>query len=515
MAQRALQLSKWIGPIALCAVVGPILAALIAVGATAEGKLHLGPGDWAAIRFTLVQSFLSAAFSVALAIPAARALARRRFRGRSALITLMGAPFILPVIVAVFGLLTVFGRAGWISSILGAVGMEPVSIYGLHGVVVAHVFFNLPLAVRLILQGWNDIPAERFRTAALLDFGPNAVFRIIEWPMLRKAVPGAFALIFAICLTSFAVALTLGGGPRATTIELAIYQAFRFDFDLGRAALLSIYQLGIAGCAAAIALLLIPLSFAEGGLNRPVQRWDTTPAWVDYVWLGLASAFLIVPLSAIVLSGLAGLPDVPVSVWHSATASLYVAFISVVVLMILVLPLAAWMGSRKRSGIEAASLLGLAASPLMIGTGWFILINPVIDPQTVALPVTAFVNALMALPFAIRMLAPAVRSAIADHGRLAQSLNLPHVVIWRYVLWPRLRAPLGFSLGLAAALSVGDLGVIALFADPDRATLPLQMYRLMGAYRVDAAAGAALILLALAFTLFLLFDRWGRANADS
>ena len=118
MAQRAIQLSKWTGPIALCAVVGSILAALIAVGATAEGKLQLGPGDWAAIRFTLVQSFLSAAFSVGLAIPAARALARRRFRGRSALITLMGAPFILPIIVAVFGLLTVFGRAGWISSCL-------------------------------------------------------------------------------------------------------------------------------------------------------------------------------------------------------------------------------------------------------------------------------------------------------------------------------------------------------------------------------------------------------------
>ena len=43
-------------------------------------------------------------------------------------------------------------------------------------------------------------------------------------------------VIFVICLTSFAVALTLGGGPRATTIELAIYQAFRFEFDLARAA---------------------------------------------------------------------------------------------------------------------------------------------------------------------------------------------------------------------------------------------------------------------------------------
>jgi thiamine transport system permease protein len=61
-------------------------------------------------------------------------------------------------------------------------------------------------------------------------------------------------------------------------------------------------------------------------------------------------------------------------------------------------------------------------------------------------------------------------------------------------------------------LSFGDLGVIALFADPDRATLPLHMSRLMGSYRTDAAAGAALILLVLAFGLFWVMDYWGRRN---
>ena len=49
-------------------------------------------------------------------------------------------------------------------------------------------------------------------------------------------------LVFLLCMTSFAVALTLGGGPRATTLELAIYQAVRFDFDLGRAAWLALIQ---------------------------------------------------------------------------------------------------------------------------------------------------------------------------------------------------------------------------------------------------------------------------------
>ena len=62
---------------------------------------------------------------------------------------------------------------------------------------------------------------------------------------------------------------------------------------------------------------------------------------------------------------------------------------------------------------------------------------------------------------------------------------------------------------------MGDLGVVALFASPDWATLPLQMYRLMGAYWMEAAAGAALILLALSLALFWLFDRGGRGDADA
>jgi thiamine transport system permease protein len=156
----------------------------------------------------------------------------------------MGAPFILPTLVAVLGLIAVFGRGGLLNQALAGLGLPPVSIYGPHGVVLAHVFYNLPLATRLILQGWLSIPVERFRLAASLGFSAADVQRRLEWPMLRDVVPGAFLVIFLICLTSFAVALTLGGGPRATTVELAIYQAFRFDFDLGRAALLAVLQFG-------------------------------------------------------------------------------------------------------------------------------------------------------------------------------------------------------------------------------------------------------------------------------
>jgi thiamine transport system permease protein len=170
MAQRAVSISLRLtsGAAALLVVV-LTLGTLATVGWRAVPRGGLSAADLSAIRFTVWQAVLSAVFSIALAIPTARALARRKFPGRGVLVTLLGAPFLLPVIVAVLGLLAVFGRGGILNTALGQFGIDPVSIYGLWGVVLAHVFFNLPLATRLILQGWVEIPSERFRLAATLN----------------------------------------------------------------------------------------------------------------------------------------------------------------------------------------------------------------------------------------------------------------------------------------------------------------------------------------------------------
>ncbi len=495
------------------------LGALAAVAGRAEGLPRLGPADWAAIRFTLIQAVLSAGFSVALAIPVARALARRRFVGRELLVTLLGAPFILPVIVAVFGLLAVFGRNGLISQALVWAGLEPVHIYGLHGVVLAHVFFNLPLATRFLLQGWLAIPAERFRLAAALGFTPADVARSLEWPMLRAVAPGAFLTVLLICTTSFAVALTLGGGPRGTTVELAIYQAFRFDFDLAKAALLALIQVAICAAAAALAWrVAIPAGFG-GGLDRVTERWGLTGTGLrlqDGAAILLAALFLLTPMAMIVAEGLPGLTGASPDIWAAALRSFAVALGSAALAVTLALSMALAVAAGPRlwaAPVGALAQLSIALSPLVIGTGLFILLFPVADPMTLALPVTAVVNAVMSLPFAYRALAPAVADTGLVYGRLSDSLGLSGWARLRIVVLPRVARPLGFAAGLSAALSMGDLGVIMLFAAPDAPTLPMQMYRLMAAYRMDEAAAAALILLAASLALFWVFDQAGRRHA--
>ena len=514
MADRTFKITPVIGVgaaailLLLALIIGPLGALLW----RAETLAALGVADFAAVRFTVLQATLSAVISVALAVPVARALARRQFFGRSVLITLLGAPFILPVIVAVMGLLSVFGRGGIISDVLGWFGLPPVHIYGLHGVVLAHVFFNLPLATRLILQGWLMIPSERFRLAASLGFQGRDVGRILERPMLRAVLPGAFMVVFLICLTSFAVALALGGGPRATTVELAIYQAFRFDFDLGRAALLAAVQFGMGAVAAGVMLWIAVPATMGVGLDRVQLRWDAPPVWQDAVLLLVMTLFLVTPLLMILIDGVPYLFSLPMIVYWAALRSLMVALGSMVIGVTLALVIAMMVVRLKRGAVfvESIGYLTLAASPLVIGAGLFILLYRVADPVALALPITALVNAVMSLPFALRTLVPAVRDVEASYGRLCESLSITGWARMRLVLWPRLRRPLGFSAGLAAALSMGDLGVIALFSDPDGATLPLQMYRLMSAYRMDQAAGAAVLLLGMSLAVFWVFDRGGR-----
>jgi len=451
---------------------------VVTLGATVVVALHadigagLSPADWSAIRFTVTQAIVSAFISVALAIPTARALARRQFRGRNLLITLLGAPFLLPVIVAIIGLLAVFGRNGVLNDLLALAGLPQISIYGFHGVVLAHVFFNLPLATRLLLQGWLSVPSERFRLAATLNV---PVARLIEWPMLRQTVPGAL-----------------------------------FDFDLGRAALLGCIQFLICAAAALLAWkVTLPDQFGKG-LDRAVMRWDAKSRW-DFFWLISVTAFLLIPLGLIVLRGLPELGNLPTQIWTAALRSIMVALVASALSVSMAIALAV----RGGGIIAAVGMLPLAASSLVIGTGLFLLVFPFISPSTLALPITTLVNAIFALPFVLRVVTPAIAAAETNFGPLADSLGLYGWARMRLVILPRIKPQVGFAAGLAAALAMGDLGVIALFAGEAEATLPLIMYRLMGAYRMDQAAGAALLLVTLSFALFWICDQGGRRDVDT
>lgn len=106
-------------------------------------------------------------------------------------------------------------------------------------------------------------------------------------------------------------------------------------------------------------------------------------------------------------------------------------------------------------------------------------------------PLVVLVNAMMALPFCVRLVEPPLRQNEERHGRVADMLGLAGLARLRLLHWPVLRAPALASFAMAASLSLGDLGVVAFFGGPDLKTLPLLLYERLGADRTADGGGGA------------------------
>ncbi|SEH41409.1 thiamine transport system permease protein [Rhizobium tibeticum] len=506
------------GAVSLVGIAGFVglaaFALLLSSGASSILTAVFEPYILRVLRFTLLQALLSTLLSVVLAIPVAQALARQRhFPGRIWIIRLMAVPMGLPVLIGALGLIGIWGRQGILNSLLLELGMaEPISIYGFSGILLAHVFFNMPLACRLMLAALERVPAEYWLMASGLGMRPGSIFRFIEWPVLRSVVPGIAGLIFMLCATSFTLVLTLGGGPAATTVEVAIYQSLRFDFDPGRAVALSLLQIVLAAVILG-GLSLLPVPEDEGmTAGKAVRRPDghlLAVRLADGSVVMLAALFLGLPLMSVVLAGLRSDLMKLLSeciFWQSAATSLAISISAAVLALLISMTLvsarrAVLLRGSAASGARAffaatggVSSLVLLVPPIVLATGWFLALNNFGDVSVFAPLLIVAINALMSLPFVMRVLEPAFIVHKRRTQKLAASLGVTGWARLRLVDMPALFKPMLTAFSFAMALSLGDLGAVALFGSDRFVTLPWLVYSRMGSYRTNDADGLALIL---------------------
>jgi len=362
------------------------------------------------------------------------------------------------------------------------------------------------------LPGLERVPAEYWLVASGLGMRPYAVFRFIEWPVMRTLIPGIAGLIFMLCATSFTLVLMLGGGPSAVTIEVAIYQALRFDFDPGRAVALALLQIALTGAVlAALAMLPGP---ADPGMTsgKPPRRPDgqtIRARLVDGALLVTAAAFIGLPLASLIVAGmkadfgkLVSQPAFLQALITSLSIALAAGLLAVLAALAIVRARRAVLVARTKTAgtrtfaatLGGVSSLVLLAPPIVLATGWFMALRPLGDPARFAAVLIVCINMLMALPFVIRVVEPAFAIHMQRTARLASSLGLAGFSRLRYVDWPGLRKPLLTALSFAMALSLGDLGAVALFGSGNLVTLPWLVYSRLGSYRTNDADGYALLL---------------------
>ncbi len=452
---------------------------------------------WRVLRFTILQATLSTLLSILPGLLAARALVSARFPGRKQLLTLLGVPQALPAIVVVLAMTSLFGANGFLSGVL--------PLYGWSGILLAHVFFNLPLAIRLFASAYNSIPAESLRLGQQLALPPFAHFKLVEWPHLRATFFNGVFLIFMLCAASFVIVLTLGGGPQFTTLEVAIFQSLRMDFDLARA-------LSLASIQIALSLVLIwglrrftVPAIASRSLRASTSlALPSTKIWRVSGTIALAFCTLLVGaiLMSVLISGVFNLTITSAFV-RAFMTSLAVGTIAALISVGLAYGLA-----QMKAGASFAAL-GIIVPPALLATGWFIVAIPFAPGIFLTGVMIILLNALVALPFAHAVIAPAIAQHLIETERLSNSLGMSGWPRFHIVDWPALRQPFAHAALLAFVLSLGDLAAILLVGSQGILTMPGLIHAQMGRYQFDQAFGTALWLAILCFCFTWLAERIG------
>ncbi|OCG01047.1 thiamine/thiamine pyrophosphate ABC transporter permease [Gilliamella sp. wkB112] len=469
------------------------------------------------IVITIVQASLSTILAIVVALLMAKALSLVTFKGKTLLLRFMPITFILPTLVVVTGLLSVYGQQGLIAKILCFVGLSSsMSIYGLHGILLAHIFLNFPYACSLFYQTLVSVPVEHKQLAAQLNFSNFNYFKLIEWPLLRRQIFPIATLIFMLCFSSFAIVLALGGGPKYTTIEVEIYQSIR-NFELMQAVVLSGLQLL---CCLSFMWLMqkfnrvkrVNVQFTEVDYKLPVSKQLRR---LSFAIIAIGGLFIFTPIITILIEGINAfqLSSFNSGLKRAFYYSMVITFGSTIIAIVFAV-LLLWTNSRLliaqqvrwSNRLMLVGSLILAIPSMVLAAGLFLLLFEYLNNAVFICLLMIVCNGLMVLPYILKNLAVPIYDVTLRYWQLSQSLNISGINHFYLIEYSALKPLLAKSMAFAAILSLGDFGIIALFGGQAVTTLPYYLYEQLSHYHYQQGMVTASILLLLSFSLLAVLD---------
>ena len=488
--------------------------------------------------FSTWQALLSTALTLAIGLPAAYVFARYDFFGKALLRAIATVPFVMPTVVVAAAFKALLGPRDLLNSALqGLLGLTepPIRLdQTLALILLAHIFYNYSVVLRIVGGFWSTLDTRLEQAAAVLGAGRMRVFREITLPLLLPAIGAAALLIFIFTFSSFGVIRILGG-PRFATIEVEIYRQTTQLLRLDIAAALSLVQI------AATLLMTLVYTRLQTRATVPLElRARAANAQPAYGW----RAHLVVGANLAILLLLLGTPLLALALrsvtsFASGTAKLTLEYyrllgsnptgsffyvpplralgntlifaLAATVLALLVGVPAAYLLARpptnderrttkqlkRRSDVQRRGIfnfqfsifnsildplfmLPLGTSAATLGLGYIVALGrPPLNLLTSPLLIP-IAHALLAFPFVVRSLLPALRGLDPRLREAARTLGAGPARVLREVDLPLLFPALLVSAVFAFTVSIGEFGAALLLYRPEYPTVPVVIDRFLG-----------------------------------
>ena len=498
------------------------------------------------VSFTFYQAALSTILTFILGIPSAILFSRFNFRGKPLLRALTAVPFMLPTVVVASSFNALFGNHGLFSFLPSALLRAgfPLSpefttsktFYFLL-ILLAHIFYNTTIVIRIVGNALSRLDPKLEQSARSLGADTFHVWKNVTLPLLRPSLLAAALLVFMFDFTSFGVILLLGGS-NFSTLEVEIYLRVLKLPNLPLAALLSIVQLIFTLIFSILYTRIINQVTAQTNPRFSASRPPKTPRERAFVFTlyALLITFFLLPLASLPIRSLTRLEadrgqrgevqygfttDYYKELFINRRGSLFyvppiqaarnsLGYASLTVLLSLALGYPAAYALAKPTRLEKfldpLVMMPLGASAVMLGLGFIIsfgraLASPFFVP---------IAHTLVALPFVIRTLQPALASIPERLRQAAATLGASPFRVWQTVDFPILSRATLSAATFAFTVSLGEFGATLLLTRPEYPTIPIAIQRFLsqpGGLNFGQAMAMATLLMLLTTLAILVIEK--------
>lgn len=482
--------------------------------------------------FTTWQALLSTVLTIGLALPGAYVFTRYRFPGKTLLMSLATLPFVLPTVVVAAAFNALIGENGLLNAWLMNLFQwttPPIQLERTISIIlIVHVFYNYAVALRLISGFWANQSPRIEEAARVLGANRWQLWWYVRLPMLRPAILAASVLVFIFTFTSFGVIVILGG-LKFATLEVEIYRQARSLFNLPMAAALSLVQIGLMFGMMLVYTRLqrqssvdLQASYQIARLPHNVRQWLLVSGNLSLMVILLFTPLLALIIRAFTVGG--GVTNFTrlgetsrgsvlfVAPAEAITNSLNFAGLTTILALVLGVLTSYLLAGRGKftRWLDAVFMLPLATSAVTLGFGFLIAFNR----QPLKLGSTAWIvvlaHTLVALPFVVRSVLPALKSIPPSLPEAARVLGASPFKVWRYIELPLIARGIIVGATFAFTVSMGEFGASLFAARPDTPTMPIVIFRLLGQPGVTnygQALAMSVILMAVCGISFIVIER--------